>query len=98
MFRMFLLAGCLALPVAAHADQPAKQPSEGHRMEARLLGLDPELFTRTELAQIDAEERLRDRRNRVRFILEMKERRGELPKGFAFSPEGQRVVMSVSPW
>lgn len=93
-----MLAGCLALPGAAMADQPAKKLSDGHIMEARLLGLDPQLFTRTELAQIDAENLMRDRRARVRFILEMKERRGELPRGFAFSPEGQRIVRSVSPW
>ncbi|MDF3605031.1 hypothetical protein PE067_01960 [Paracoccus sp. DMF-8] len=106
MFRILLVAGCLALPAVAQAD-PApnlapdlapKQPSQGHIMEARLLGLDPHLFTRTELAQIDAENLMRDRRERVRFILEMKERRGELPRGFAFGPEGQRIVMSVRPW
>lgn len=92
------MAGCLALPAGAQADPVRKQPSQGHIMEARLLGLDPHLFTRTELAQIDAENLMRDRRARVRFILEMKERRGELPRGFAFGPEGQRIVMSVSPW
>lgn len=100
MLKTWLIAGCLTLPLAltAQADPAPKPPSPGHQMEARILGLDPELFSRTELAQISAEDLLGDRRGRVRFILEMKERRGELPRGFARSPDGQRIIRSVSPW
>lgn len=92
MFRAAVLSVMLVLPVLA--DQGAVL-SPGHVTEARILGLDPHIFSRVDLAQISAEETLRDRRDRVRFILQMKERRGELPKGFSRSAEGQRIIRAV---
>lgn len=75
----------------------AQELSQGHIAEARVLGLDAHLFTRSELAQITAEPTLRDRRDRLRFILQMKERRGELPKGFTRS-EGDRMARRLGWW
>lgn len=92
-----ICAGALALPGLGGADPLSTltaTPSPGHVTEARVLGLDPHLFTRIELAQISAEERLRDRRDRLRFILQMKDRRGELPPGF-MQTEAPRIIRSI---
>lgn len=98
MMKTTFIAALLGLgfPFASLAQEaPAvPQPTPGHIAEARVLGLDPYLFNRTELAQISAEERLRDRRDRVRFILQMKDRRGELPPGF-MENEAPRIIRSM---
>lgn len=94
MRRKMLLA--IALLALGPTPIPAEEGlSAGHVMEARILGLDPHLFSRVELSQIRSEERRRDRRDRIRFILQMKERRGEVPPGFSRSPEGRRIIMSA---
>lgn len=94
MHRKTLFAAILLVLVAPVAAADGRL-TPGHIMEAQILGLDPHLFSRVDLAQIGAEERRRDRRDRIRFILQMKERRGEVPPGFSRSREGQRIIMSA---
>ena len=91
---MLFIAFGVAATTSAHAQE--QQLTPGHITEAAILGLDPHLFTRTELAQIDAETTLRDRRERIRYILEMKERRGEIPRGrFKVGPGGNTFTLGV---
>lgn len=77
MLRILLLSIAALATVApvVHADQG--NPSPGHRMEAQMLGLNPQVFTRTDIAQITSEFTWTGRVERVKYILEMKQRRGE---------------------
>ncbi len=77
MFRKTPLAVLALVAVAsmAHADQ--KPLSPGHIQEAAVMGLNPHVFSRVEIAQIEDEPTWRDRRQRIRFILQNKARAGE---------------------
>lgn len=89
---LFFALSATALPV--HAQEQRLTP--GHITEAAILGLDPHLFTRTELAQIEAEPTWNDRRERINYIIEMKERRGEIPRGrFKVGPGGSQFMLGV---
>ena len=93
--RRLLLLIALSMPglPALAQDQPL---TPGHITEAAILGLDPHLFTRAELAQIEAEPTWSDRRARIRYILEMKERRGEIPRGrFKVQSGGTHFMLGV---
>lgn len=52
--------------------QSVQSPNEGHEMQARLLGVEGQGFTASELAQIAAEKGADRRADRVRHILEQK--------------------------
>ncbi|WP_041528372.1 hypothetical protein [Paracoccus aminophilus] len=75
MIRTTLFAALASLSAlgAAHA----QTLSAGHIQEAAILGLNPHVFSRAEIAQIDDEFTWRDKRERIRFILQNKARAGE---------------------
>ncbi|MFG6083997.1 hypothetical protein ACEUZ9_000238 [Paracoccus litorisediminis] len=55
----------------------SKPLTPGHIQEAAIMGLNPHVFSRMDIAQIEAEPTWRDRRERIRFILEKKAKAGE---------------------
>lgn len=59
----------------AAADQKPLTP--GHIQEAAIMGLNPYVFSRVEIAQIEDEPTWRDRRQRIRFILQKKVKAGQ---------------------
>lgn len=78
----FAMLALLVLTGGAMAQgQPApNRPAElsaGHIMEARIMGLNPHVFSRAEIAQIEDEPTWRDRRQRIRMLLERKVKAGE---------------------
>ncbi len=77
--RSLAVLALLALTGSALAQAPQEQKplSAGHIMEARLMGLNPYVFTRTEIAEIRGEPSWRDRRQRIRMLLERKVKAGE---------------------
>ncbi len=81
MVRKLSLAALalVALTGTAFAQSPQGQKplSAGHITEARIMGLNPHVFSRVEIAQIEAEPTWRDRRQRIRLILERKVKAGE---------------------
>lgn len=75
MIRTALFAALASLSAltAAHAETL----SAGHIQEAAIVGLNPHVFNRVEISQVYDEPTWRDRRQRIRFILEKKARAGE---------------------
>ncbi|MDT1062291.1 hypothetical protein RM190_10500 [Paracoccus sp. CPCC 101403] len=49
----------------------------GHIQEAAIMGLNPQVFSRVEIAQVAGEPTWRDRRDRIRLILQKKAKAGE---------------------
>ncbi|MGA0616030.1 hypothetical protein [Paracoccus sp. KR1-242] len=71
----FVVLAFAAMTGTALAD--SKPLSPGHIQEAAILGLNPHVFSRMDLVQIGAETSCSDQRQRMRYILEKKEKAGE---------------------
>jgi|GEM_PF-1383179 len=78
MFRKFSLVVLVFFSVAAGTALADSKPlTAGHVQEAAIMGLNPQVFSRVEIAQVEAEPTWRDRRQRIRFILQKKVKAGE---------------------
>ena len=71
----FVMLAFAAMAGTALAD--SKPLSPGHIQEAAIMGLNPHVFSRMDIAQIAAETTCRDQYERMRFILQKKEKAGE---------------------
>ncbi|WP_134681795.1 hypothetical protein [Paracoccus ravus] len=71
------LAALAFYAVAGTALAESKPLTPGHIQEAAIMGLNPHVFSRMEIAQIEAEPTWRDRRQRIRFILQRKAKAGQ---------------------
>lgn len=55
----------------------SKPLSPGHIQEAAIMGLNPHVFSRMDILQIESESTCADRRERIRYILQKKEKAGK---------------------
>ena len=77
MFRKLSLVVLVFSATAGTALADSKPLTPGHIQEAAIMGLNPHVFSRMEIAQIEAEPTWRDRRQRIRFILQKKVKAGQ---------------------
>ncbi|WP_312527217.1 hypothetical protein [Paracoccus sp. (in: a-proteobacteria)] len=77
MIKKMTLAALGVIAMTGLASADSKPLSPGHIQEAAIMGLNPYVFSRVEIAQIEDEPTWRDRRQRIRFILENKARAGQ---------------------
>jgi len=97
MFRKLSLVALVFSVATGLALADSKPLSPGHVQEAAIMGLNPHVFSRMDIAQIAAETTCRDQRERMRYILQKKEKAGEdISNPFTSSrwltPSGCRVT------
>jgi len=77
MIRKLSLIVLVVSATAGTAFADGKPLTAGHIQEAAIMGLNPQVFSRVEIAQIEAEPTWRDRRQRIRYILQKKAQAGQ---------------------
>lgn len=77
MFRKFCFVAWVFSAATGPALAETKPLSAGHLQEAAIMGLNPHVFSRVDIAQIESETSCSDQRQRMRYILQKKEKAGE---------------------
>lgn len=77
MIRKLSLIVVVCCAAAGTALADSKPLTPGHIQEAAIMGLNPHVFSRVEIAQIESEPTWRDRRQRIRYILQKKAKAGQ---------------------